>query len=317
VAALSKVSDMRYLILGGAGFMGTRLARALVEQDLRVRVFDRPNLIQPSALAGMNKIEWFFGDFLNQENVAQAVSGCDVIYHLISTTLPKSSNENPVYDVESNIVSTIRFLDIASKQHVKKVIFPSSGGTVYGIPRYTPIDEDHPTYPIASYGISKLTIEKYLNLFHTLYGLDYCVLRIGNPYGPGQRVDASQGAVGVFLNKALRGKPIEVWGDGSVVRDYVYIDDVVKAFLMATSYSGPQRIFNIGSGQGLSIKQLLDATQAVIKRPLVVNYKPARPYDVPINVLDIARARAALAWEPTVDINRGLAETALWMRQDA
>lgn len=306
---------MKNLILGGCGFLGSHLARALTEHGQRVRIYDRPNVARPAILHGIEHVDWCYGDFLDHESVAEAIKGCDVIYHFISTTLPKSSNENPVYDVDSNVIGTIQLLEVAKRERVRKIIFSSSGGTVYGIPQRNPIDEDHPTDPIASYGITKLTVEKYLHLYHILHGLDYCVLRIANPYGPGQRVDASQGAATVFLNKALKAEPIEVWGDGSVVRDYVFIEDVTQAFLRAAAYTGDQRLFNIGSGRGLSVNELIEAIRRVVHRQVTVNYKAARPYDVPVNVLDIRRAKEVLDWAPTVEISQGLHKTAMWMRE--
>ena len=130
-------------------------------------------------------------------------------------------------------------LEVAQKNNIRKVIFVSSGGTVYGIPQEVPIKESHPTEPICSYGIGKLAIEKYLNLFHLLHGMDYCVLRLANPFGERQRVAAEQGAVTVFLDKALRNEEIAIWGDGSVVRDYFYVGDAVSAMTKALAYKGP------------------------------------------------------------------------------
>ncbi len=208
--------------------MGSHLCDALLAEGHSVRIFDRPNLKRFREFSADEQVEWVEGDFANQEDIARAVPDCDVIYHLVSTTLPKSSNDNPVYDVETNIVGTLHLLEVARKSTVRKVIFISSGGTVYGVPNSTPINEEHPTNPICSYGISKLTIEKYLNLYYTLYGLDYCVLRLANPYGERQRTTVAQGAVAVFLHRALRNETIEIWGDGSVVRDYIYVSDAIS-----------------------------------------------------------------------------------------
>ena len=138
---------------------------------------------------------------------------------------------------------------------IRKFIFVSSGGTVYGIPQEVPIKESHPTEPICSYGISKLAIEKYMNLFHLLHGMEYCVLRLANPFGERQRVAAAQGAVTVFLDKALRNEEIEIWGDGSVVRDYFYVSDAVSAMTKALAYEGSSGVFNIGSGVGQSLNR--------------------------------------------------------------
>ncbi len=303
----------RCLLLGGAGFMGLNLAQAL-KGSSKVRIFDRPASILALRQNGDNGFEWVEGDFSNAKDVHDAVQGCDAVFHLVSTTLPKSSNDNPAYDVESNVISTIHMLESARKCNVKMVLFSSSGGTVYGVPQEVPIKESHPTEPTCSYGIAKLAIEKYLRLYQELHGLDYRILRIANPYGEHQRTTASQGAVAVFLSRALRGEPIEVWGDGSVVRDFLYVGDVCAAFLKAMRYRGDFRIFNIGAGSGHSINQLLDEIEAVAGRPIVRRYLAQRSFDVPVNVLDITRAREALGYEPTMALRDGLSRTVAWLR---
>ena len=179
------------------------------------------------------------------------------------TTLPKSPNADPVFDVKSNVLGTVRLLTHAVKFGLKKIIFGSSGGTVYGAPAQLMIPETHPTNPVCSYGISKLAIEKYLGLFYHLQGLDYTVLRIANPFGERQRTQASQGAVAVFLGKVLRGEPVEIWGDGSVVRDYIYIADVVDALLIALEQTSSEHVFNIGAGRGHSLNEVLDGIEKV------------------------------------------------------
>lgn len=302
---------MKCLILGG-GFLGSHLSEALFAQGYSVRIFDRPNLHRFQSKA----VEWFEGDFINREHVAQAVSGCDVIYHLISTTLPRSSNENPVYDVETNVVGTLHLLEVAQKNNIKKVVFVSSGGTVYGIPKEVPIKESHPTEPICSYGIGKLAIEKYLNLFHLLHGMEYCVLRLANPFGERQRVAAAQGAVAVFLNKALHNQVIEIWGDGSVMRDYFYVSDAVSAMTKALTYEGSGRIFNIGSGVGQSLNEILDAIENLLGASVKRSYLPARAFDVPVSVLDISKAAELLSWRPQVSFSEGLSRTARWLKKN-
>lgn len=305
---------MKCLVLGGGGFMGSHLSKALLEQGHAVRIFERPNLRPVQVLPDGKDLEWVEGDFLNEEDMIRAVAGCEIIFHLISTTLPKSSNDNPTYDVETNLVSTLRLLEAARNAGARKVLFSSSGGTVYGIPKEVPIKESHPTDPVCAYGISKLAIEKYLHLYHALHGLDYCVLRIGNPYGEGQRPAASQGAVAVFLNKALNDEVIEIWGDGTVTRDYLYVGDVTLAFLKAMTYSGEHRLFNIGAGEGRSLNQLLSAIESLVGRPVARRYLPARTFDVPTNVLDISRARAFLGWRPETPFAEGLSRTCAWLK---
>ncbi|OYX12002.1 MAG: hypothetical protein B7Z15_10730 [Rhizobiales bacterium 32-66-8] len=185
-----------------------------------------------------------------------------------------------------------------------------AGGTVYGAPRESLITEEHPTNPISSYGITKLTIEKYLQLFQKLHGLEYVVLRLANPFGHGQRISATQGAVAVFFGKILRGEEIEIWGDGSVVRDYIYIDDVIRALLLAADRGGQDRIFNIGSGAGRSLNDVIRSIEAATGRAAMVNYKPSRSFDVPSSVLNIERARLALDWSPRVAFEEGVIRVA-------
>lgn len=305
---------MKCLVLGGRGFLGSHLCEALLREGHTVRAFDRPKLDEVWPLAWGGEVEWVEGDFLNRVDVTEAVKGCELVFHLISTTLPRSSNENPVYDLEGNVITTLHLLETASKQGVKKIIFVSSGGTVYGIPKEIPIKESHPTDPICSYGIAKLTVEKYLQLFYTLHGLDYCILRLANPFGPRQRISTAQGAVTVFLNKALRNETIEIWGDGSVTRDYFYVSDAVAALIKVSSYQGENRIFNIGSGTGKSLNDILDAMDRLMRRGIKRQYMPSRKFDVPANVLDNALAIKHLGWKPQVPFGEGLSRTLEWLK---
>jgi len=303
---------MNCVILGGGGFLGYHLCQALLTAGHRVRVFDRPNLKRFSLPDNGGDAEWIEGDFVNQEDLEPAISGCDIIYHLVSTTLPKSSNDNPVYDMETNVIGTLRLLDLA-KNHNKKIIFVSSGGTVYGIPEEVPIKESHPTNPICSYGIAKLAIEKYLQLYHHLYNLDYCIFRLANPFGERQKVTAAQGAIAVFLHKALHDQTIEVWGDGTVVRDYVYVKDAIAPLVKAITYSGDCRIFNIGSGEGKSLNEVVAAIGALLGRPIRYTHVQARAFDAPSNVLDITLAARFLDWAPKTSFHEGLSRTLRWI----
>lgn len=306
----------RCLVLGGRGFIGSHLVDALLARGHHVRCFDRPHVV-PLGEAHLSNpsFELYEGDLVSEADVTEALVGCEVCFHLVSTTLPKSSNADPVFDVESNVLGTVRLLTHAVKSGLNKVIFVSSGGTVYGVPTQLPIPETHPTDPLCSYGISKLAIEKYLGLFNHLHGLDYTVLRIANPYGERQRTHASQGAVAVFLGKVMRGEPVEIWGDGSVVRDYIHIDDVVSALLAALDREGKERVFNIGSGRGVSLNEMLDVIEKVTKRKTIRRYVAGRAFDVPASVLCIERARNTLGWSPQVEFEHGLARITEWLLQ--
>lgn len=296
----------RCLILGGCGFIGSHLADELLESGHQVRIFDRPNVDVANVAHIADKVEIFEGDFTNELDVAIALEGMEIVYHLISTTLPATSNQNPVYDIESNLIGTIKLLECAVKVGVKKVIFSSSGGTVYGPAKKIPIPEDHPTEPISSYGIHKLAIEKYLAIYGNLYGLDWQALRVSNPYGERQNPEGQQGAVAVFAFSLKQGKPIIIWGDGSVVRDYIYVKDVVKAFAYFAEGSAPSRIYNIGTGVGTDLNRLVELMAKASGLGPVVKYLPPRKVDIPVNVLDSSKARTEFGWEPTVSLFEGL-----------
>lgn len=313
---------MNCLVLGGGGFIGSHLSRSLLDNGNNVTIFERPKLkVSPEVSAAWEKagassnLKWIEGDFSNSNDTKEALNGIDIVYHLISTTLPKNSNDNPSFDIESNLIGTLKLLDEAVKQGVRKVVFISSGGTVYGIPNSIPIKEDHPLDPICSYGIAKLAIEKYLYLYHYLHGLNYCVLRISNPYGEWQRSSA-QGAVSVFLSRAIKNETIEIWGDGTVIRDYIHISDVIDVMLKSLDYNGDCRIFNIGNNRGYSLNDLLSIIESILGRPVIKKYTEARKLDVPVNVLDISKAREFLNWQPRVDLQKGMEMTYLWLKNN-
>jgi UDP-glucose 4-epimerase len=206
-------------------------------------------------------------------------------------------------------------LDMMVAKKVGRIVFISSGGTVYGHPQYLPLDEAHPTNPEVSYGIVKLAIEKYLLLYERLHGIRVTILRVANPYGERQRTETAQGAVVAFLDRALRGLEVDIWGDGSVTRDYIYIGDVADAFARAVAYSGPERVFNIGSGTGTTLSDLLQHIERLLGRPVARRHLPGRSIDVPVNVLCNELARRELGWAPECSLDDGLQRTADWLRQ--
>jgi UDP-glucose 4-epimerase len=264
--------------------------------------------------AAFSCAEYIQGVIEETERLRQALLGVEVVFHLIGTTHPKTSNDDPVYDVESNVVGTLRILDTCVTVGVRRFVFNSSGGTVYGIPRSLPISEDHPTDPTCSYGITKLTIEKYLYLYHHLYGLDYIVLRTANAYGPGQHPGRGQGVVATFLERVARGQPIEVWGDGSVIRDYIHVDDVARALLMVAEQRPCDRVLNVGSGMGTALIDLIHLIRKVTGRDFEVRYAPGRPFDVPAVVLDTRRIQEQISWKPRMKLNDGLHSTWEWLQ---
>jgi UDP-glucose 4-epimerase len=299
------------LVIGGNGFIGSALVLRLVDEGYMVRVLD-PGVPRPDI--DWTACEYIQGDLSHPAVVDTAVSGADIVFHLASTTVPGTSNLDPHGDVTSNLLGLLNLL--ASMRHVgvNRLVFLSSGGTVYGPPRSLPVAESHPTDPISSYGIHKLMVEKYLQLAHRLHGFDYRIVRPANLYGPRQRLDTAQGAVAVFLDRALRDEPIQIWGDGSVVRDYAYVADAVDAMLRAARYEGAERIFNIGTGVGVSLNQLVAEIGKVLGRRIKVEHGAPRALDVPANVLDCTLARRHLGWSASTSLQAGLQRTCGWLR---
>jgi UDP-glucose 4-epimerase len=306
-----KRNKVRCLITGGSGFQGYHLTNALLSLGYAVRCLDR---YKPTRKPDRD-YEFFEGDFSASHLIAESIHGCDVIFHLACTTLPQTSNEDPDFDVSSNVLGTIRMLDEAVKAGVKRFLFISSGGTVYGIPTRIPIPETHPTHPTCSYGITKLTIEKYLRLYYKLHGLNTCSIRLSNPYGEHQRVDSIQGVIAAFCYKALKNQQINIWGDGSVRRDFLYVADVMDALvkLIDAPVSGCE--MNIGSGKALSINEIIDCIELVTGKRSDRQYLPARSFDVPVNELDISFAREALGWSPKTGIADGITRTIQWIQE--
>lgn len=305
---------MKIVIFGGGGFIGSAIADRLLADGHELRIFERPRVEPYRKFLPSESVEWITGDLMSHHDVGEAVTGMDMVFHLVSTTLPKSSNDDPIYDVETNLIATLQMLEAMREKQVSRIVFISSGGTVYGPPVYLPVDEAHPTEPQVSYGITKLAIEKFLLMYQHLHGMKTVILRVTNPYGERQRVETAQGAVGVFLHRALSGKPIQIWGDGSVTRDYIHVSDVAEAFAKAVDYSGSQSVFNISSGVGVSVNDLVGYIERSLGASVERQYSAGRPYDVPVSVLDNSRAAAELGWSPRISLEQGLDRTAAWLK---
>ena len=308
--------SMKITVFGGGGFIGSAIVDRLLKDRHEITVFERPRVEPYRKFSPKERVSWVAGDLMSVHDVSSAMIGADVVLHLVSTTLPKNSNDDPVYDVQTNLVASLQMLNAMVVNTVPRIVFISSGGTVYGNPVNLPIDENHPTEPKVSYGITKLAIEKYLLLYKHLYGLKVSILRVANPYGPRQSVETSQGAVGVFLNNAIAGTPINIWGDGSVRRDYLYISDVAEAFAAAIDYEGEYSVFNIGSGQGTSLNELVSNIEHTLGLKVLVNYEHGRAFDVQESVLDNSLALRELSWKPIVGFNEGLSRVADYLKKE-
>lgn len=296
---------MRILVLGGNGFIGSHLVDALLLAGHKVRVFDRGAELYRIPLQG---VDYRLGDFADVPAVAEALEGVDVVYHLVSTTVPSTSNLDPIADIKGNLINTIQLLQLMTQKDISRIVYLSSGGTVYGTPDVTPIPETHPLRPVCSYGVIKVAIENYLFMYQSLHGLEPVVLRASNPYGERQGHAGVQGVIGTFLNNVKSCEPIEIWGDGSVIRDYIHISDLVGLCLNAgvSNYCG---VLNAGSGVGHSIHDVILAVGCVVGETIAPVFKSGRPYDVPKVVLDISKAKLELDWKPEINLLEGVSKT--------
>jgi UDP-glucose 4-epimerase len=299
------------VVLGGGGFLGVNLCRRLAASGGRVRAFGR-RCPFPQALLG---VDWYQGDFSDTAALAAAIESYDTVFHLVHATTPNLANLDMAADLQQSVVCSIALLDISRKLGVKRIVFVSSGGVIYGPAKEIPTPEDAPTEPISAYGISKLAIEKYLALYRHLYGFDFRVLRVANPFGPFQVATKNQGIVAALIGHALAAEPAEIWGDGSAVRDYIFVDDVVDALLAAAIDRSDTRIFNIGSGSGRSVREIVAAIEAQLGRKIEIRWKPGRRIDVAASVLAIERAKAVMGWAPKTSFDRGLEQTIAWWRE--
>jgi UDP-glucose 4-epimerase len=297
-----------YIVLGAGGFLGTNLCQRLASSGAKVRAFGRRSMFHHE----FADVEWYPGDFSDAAALAAAIEGHDVVFHLVHGTTPQSANLDMAADLQESVIPTLALLDMIGTLGVKRFVFVSSGGTVYGLAEQFPTPESAPTDPVAAYGISKLAIEKYLGLYEHLHGLDYRVLRVANPFGPYQVPTKNQGIIATLISRALDNESVEIWGDGSVVRDYVYVDDVIDALETAAADRGEMRVFNIGTGQGRSLRDVILAVQKHLDRTIDIIWRPGRPFDVPTSIMSIARARDMLGWTPKTSFETGLERTIAW-----
>lgn len=302
----------RCLIIGGRGFIGTHLVNKLLKEKYIVRVFDMLDSSPSNNLFANEKVEYIYGDFREYQVILNAMDKCDYCFHFASMTNPKSSNIDIKFDINSNLIGSLNILEAAVKHKIKKFIFMSSGGTVYGRSDGKIITENNHTDPICSYGITKLAIEKYLQLYKILFGLDSISLRLSNPYGEGQNPKSEQGAIAVFLGKCINNEQIEIWGDGSVIRDYIYISDVIDACILCITKTYSVDFLNISSGNPMSLLHVLDCMELVTGKKIKRIFKDGRPFDVSFNVLSPALANQILGWSPRVSFLDGLTKTVDW-----
>jgi len=280
---------MKVLVLGGDGFLGSHFVDQAVRLGHEVTVFDRfPYRTSKNLEHQSRKIRFVSGEFANRDELSKALENQEIVYHFICTTNPAESWNDPFIEIDQNLRPSMQFFELAVNAGVKKIVFPSSGGTVYG-PQEKPVDERAVPTPLSPYGISKLAIEHFLHYFHERSGIEVDLYRIGNAYGPRQPIERPQGVIAVWMRDILNGSEIQVYGDRNTLRDYIYIEDI--AFLMTHSLNNlaASGVYNLGSGMGTSILRLLKIFQTVINDPIQYRIHPRRPLDNASIVLDSSK----------------------------
>lgn len=307
---------MNIAILGAAGFIGTNLTIKLAQNSANhIKIIDKRGFLKHIVGLDLTNAEICVADLSEDMNIDDFLKNQDIVYHLVSTTVPTTSNKNISQELSVNIGFSVNLLEACIRCNVRKVVFVSSGGTVYGRNAICPISEETILNPINAYGLQKLTIEKLLYLYDYMYGLDYRVIRFANPYGPFQRPNGIQGVVTTFTYRAIKNERIFVYGDGSVVRDYIYISDAIEAMLNVANGAAPYKVFNIGCGYGTSINDVLDIIKNVVGRKLHIEYMPSRAVDVPENYLDISRYERYYGKLKCRSLESGIFKTARFLQE--
>ena len=290
---------MKTLVIGGQGFIGSAFVSVLVKQGHEVTTVSRQGA---EAVPGVQTLT---GGMDALAARADLLENADIICHLASATTPSSSPDGPLNDIESNLAPSLRLLEAMRQNGNRRLMYLSSGGAIYGVPEVLPIPEDHPKKPISHYGLGKLAMESYLDYYAREHSFKIATIRPANPYGPGQGKIGQLGAVTTFLHMIQDCQTATLFGDGSTVRDFVHIDDLVAMMLriVKTEACGT---WNCGGGKGVSLLDLILLIENATGKTLNIEYKPARPIDPPKIVLDITRAKKDLGWSPEISLTQGL-----------
>ncbi|MCE2469527.1 MAG: SDR family oxidoreductase [Dehalococcoidia bacterium] len=307
---------MRALVTGGAGFIGSRVVRALLDAGREVVVLDDLSSGFRENMKGLPAARLIEADVRDREAVDSACEGAEVVFHLAASVGNKRSIDDPRADASVNLLGTLNVLEAARRGGVRKVVLSSSVGVLGEVERL-PVTEEHPTRPISPYGVSKLAAEKMALVYHELHGVEVACLRYFNVYGPGQRSDAYGSVLPIFVFRMLAGESLTVFDDGEQTRDFVYVDDVARANLLAAEPGAPSGVFNVASGKAISLNRLVGLLREASGLDARVTHEAPRPGDVRDSLADTAKARRELGFEAAVSIEEGIARYFDWARREA
>jgi len=304
---------MKTLITGGAGFIGSNLADELIKQGHRVVVLDN---LSTGNKKNINPKAKFYKADICSKSVYKIFKKekPEIVFHFAAQIDVRKSAKNPIKDAEINILGSLNIFENCRKNNIKKIIFASTGGAIYGEAEAIPTPEKYKEFPLSPYGIGKLTTEKYLNYYHKVFGLPLVALRFANVYGPRQNSKGEAGVVAIFCDKMMSNEQVVINGDGNQTRDFVFIDDVAKAAILAME-SDKSGVFNIGTGKETNIKNIFRKIKELLKSDCQEIYDTKKAGEQQRSCLDYSKASKELNWQPKFDLNEGLEKTINWFKQ--
>lgn len=301
----------KVMLIGGNGFIGSHLADALLSHSIAVRIFDK----QPELFRNpLREIEYFFGDITNFSALKETVNGCDTIVYLVHSFVPTSVLNKTGTEFCDSVNHFIKLLHCLEKSTIERIVYFSSGGAVYGNPQYVPVPEHHPLDPVSPYGVAKVTMEKYLQMFCRLNGKQYLIIRPSNPYGPRQNFKGNQGVIPIFMDKILNNRPVILWGCDSICKDYIFVKDLARATLELLLGDIVNHVFNIGMGAGTSLKELIALIEIITGEKATITMKQPVATDVTNIILDCTKYRSTTGSDAcTTNLQDGMRETYRWL----
>ena len=292
------------IVFGGNGLIGSFIAEQLAQKNYNLRIFSRSF---ENVQHIKDKADFFKGDFRDFDAVEKSLDGMDFVFHCIQGTVPRDSFLKPVFDAETNILPSINLFQKSAEKKIKKVIFLSSIA-VYGNPKKIPITEKTPLLPVSPYGVSKIATEEYLDFFGRAFGLNYAIVRPSATFGERQKFSEKSGVITNFLYNALNGNPITIQGDGSAVRDFTHAEDIARGCVLAMEKQAKSNIFNLGTGKGISINELLAKIKKITGAKIAITNVETKDL-VQNHVYDISRAKKELGWKPKISLDTGIKRT--------
>jgi UDP-glucose 4-epimerase len=305
---------LRILLTGGAGFIGSHLTDALIAAGHHVAVVDD---LSAGSERNLNPRAEFYPADIRSSLLKEVFDRerPEVVYHLAAQASVITSMRRPDYDASINVLGSLQILELSRRSRVRKVIYASTGGALYGEPRHLPCTEDHEISPLSPYGVTKFSVERYLHIYRQAYGLDYSILRYGNVYGPRQGPHGEAGVIAIFAQRMVEGGTCVIYGTGEQERDFVYVDDVVRANLSAMESASGEAL-NIATGRGTTVKQVFSGLSEAVGYGDPPKYEAARPGEVHRIYLDCSKAQRLLGWGATTPFEEGIRRTVSHMMND-